>query len=68
MPANSISGPTPPEAIAPKEVAKYPIAAIAAMSRNASVDLTTTRENQTIFSTPVKKERLSFIELSTTKV
>jgi hypothetical protein len=68
MPANSIVGLNPPDAIAPKEVAKYPMAAIAAMSRNASMDLTTTSANQTSFSIPVKKERLNFIDLSTTKV
>jgi hypothetical protein len=68
MPANSILGLTPPDAIVPKDVAKYPMAAIAAMSRNASVDLTTTSANQTSFSIPVKKERLNFIDLSTTKV
>jgi hypothetical protein len=68
MPANSIVGLTPPDAIAPKDVAKYPMAAIATMSRNASVDLTTTSANQISFSIPVKKERLNFIDLSITKV
>jgi hypothetical protein len=68
IPANSIFGPTAPDAIDPKDVAKYPIAAIAAMSRNARVDLATTSENQTNFSMPVKKERLCFIDLSTTRV
>jgi hypothetical protein len=68
MPENSIVGLTPPDAIAPKDVAKYPMAAIAAISRNASVDLATTSANQTSFSIPVKKERLNFIDLSTTKV
>jgi hypothetical protein len=68
IPANCIFGPTVPEAIDPRDVARYPMAAIAAMSRNARVDLATTRENQTNFSMPVKKERLSFIDLSTTKV
>jgi hypothetical protein len=68
MPANSILGLTPPDAIAPKDVAKYPMAAIAAMSRNASIDLTTTSANQTSFSSEVKKERLNFIDLSTNKV
>jgi hypothetical protein len=68
IPENSIVGLTPPDAIAPRDVAKYPMAAIAAMSRNARVDLATTSENQTIFSLTVKKERLSFIDLSTTKV
>jgi hypothetical protein len=68
IPANSTCGLTPPEAIAPMAVAKYPIAAIAAMSRNARVDLTTTSANQTSFSIRVKKERLNFIDLSTTKV
>jgi hypothetical protein len=50
------------------DVAKYPRAAIAAMSRNASVDLAITRANQTSFSIPDIKEILSFIDLSTTKV
>jgi hypothetical protein len=68
MPANSIFGPTSPDAIAPKDVAKYPMAAIATMSRNASVDLTTTSANQISFSIPVKKERLNFIDLSIIKV
>jgi hypothetical protein len=68
IPANSILGPTTPVAIDPKDVERYPIAAIAAMSRNARVDLATTRENQTNFSIPVKKERLVFMDLSTTKV
>jgi hypothetical protein len=68
IPANSTFGLTPPDAITPKDVAKYPIAAIAAMSRNARVDLANTSENQTSFSMPVKKERLSFIDLNTTKV
>jgi hypothetical protein len=68
IPANSTFGPTPTEAIDPKDVAKYPMAAIAAMSKNARVDLATTRENQTNFSIPVKKERLAFMDLSTTKV
>jgi hypothetical protein len=68
IPANSIFGTTAPEAIDPRDVAKYPMAAIAAMSRNARVDLATTSENQTNFSSPVKKERLSFIDFSTTKV
>jgi hypothetical protein len=68
IPANSTFWPTPPEAIEPKDVAKYPMAAIAAMSRNARVDLATTSENQTIFSLRVKKERLAFMDLNTTKV
>jgi hypothetical protein len=68
MPANSIFGLTPPDAIAPMDVAKYPMAAIAATSRNASVDLNTTSENQTSFSIRVKKERLNFIDSSTIKV
>jgi hypothetical protein len=68
IPANSIFGPTAPEAIEPKDVAKYPIAAIAAMSKNARVDLATTSENQTNFSIPVKKEMLVFMDLNTTKV
>jgi hypothetical protein len=68
MPANSTFGLTPPDAIAPMDVAKYPTAAIAAMSKNARVDLSATRENQTSFSVRVKKETLSFIDLSTTKV
>jgi hypothetical protein len=68
MSANSIFGPTPPDAIAPNDVAKYPMAAIATMSRNASNDLAATSENQTSFSIPVKKERLDFIDLSTAKV
>jgi hypothetical protein len=68
IPANSIFGPTSAEAIDPKDVAKYPIAAIAAMSKNARVDLATTSENQTIFSVRVKKERLAFMDLNTTKV
>jgi hypothetical protein len=68
IPANSIFGPTSPEAIDPKDVAKYPIAAIAAMSRNARVDLATTNENQTSFSIPVKNEMLVFMDLNTTKV
>jgi hypothetical protein len=68
MPKKSTFGLTPPDAITPKDVARYPIAAIAAMSRNARVDQANTRENQTSFSMPVKKERLSFIDLSTTKV
>jgi hypothetical protein len=68
MPANSIFGLTPPDAIAPIDVAKYPMAAIAAMSRNASADLDTTSENQTSFSIPVIKERVDFIDLSTTRV
>jgi hypothetical protein len=68
IPENSILGPTAPEAIDPKDVAKYPIAAIAAMSRNARVDLATTSENQTNFSIPVKKEMLVFMYLNTTKV
>lgn len=68
IPENSIFGFTPPEAISPKDVAKYPMAAIANMSRNASVDLATTRANQTNFSVPVKKERLNFIDLNTNQV
>ena len=68
IPANSTFGPTPPEAIEPKDVAKYPIAAIAAMSKNARVDLANTSENQTTFSLRVKKERLAFMDLSTAKV
>jgi hypothetical protein len=68
MPANSIVGLTPPDAIAPKDVAKYPSAAIAAMSRNARVDLATTSENQTSFSIAVIKEILDLIDLNTTKV
>jgi hypothetical protein len=68
MPANSIVGLIPADAIAPKDVAKYPRAAIAAMSRKARVDLATTRENQTSFSIPDIKEILSFIDLSTNKV
>jgi hypothetical protein len=68
MPANSIFALTPPEAISPKDVAKYPMAAIATMSRNASVDRANTRANQTVFSIPVKKERLNFIDLSTSRV
>jgi hypothetical protein len=68
MPASAIFGATPPDAIAPKDVAKYPMAAIASMSRNARVDLTTTRENHTSFSIPFKKESDDFIDLSTTKV
>jgi hypothetical protein len=68
IPKKTTFGLTPPDAITPKDVARYPIAAIAAMSRNARVDLANTRENQTSFSMPVKKERLSFIDLSTTKV
>jgi hypothetical protein len=68
IPANSTFGTAPAEAIDPKDVAKYPMAAIAAMSKNARVDLATTRENQTNFSIPVKKERLAFMDLSTTKV
>jgi hypothetical protein len=68
IPANSIFGPTAPETIDPKDVAKYPIAAIAAMSRNASVDLATTSENQTNFSIRVKKEILILMDVSTTKV
>jgi hypothetical protein len=68
MPAISTFGPSAPDAIAPKDVAKYPMAAIAATSRNASDDLTTTSPNQTSFSIRVKKERLNFIDLSTSKV
>jgi hypothetical protein len=68
MPENSTFGLTPPDAIAPMEVAKYPTAAIAAMSKNARVDLSATSENQTSFSVRVRKETLSFIDLSTTKV
>jgi hypothetical protein len=68
IPTNSIFGLTPPDAIAPMDVAKYPMAAIAATSRNASVDLRTTRKNQNSFSIRVKKERLNFIDSSTTKV
>jgi hypothetical protein len=68
MPENSMVGLTPPDAISPRDVAKYPMAAIAAMSRNASMDLATTSENHTNFSIPVKKERLSFIDFSTSKV
>jgi hypothetical protein len=68
MPANSTFGLTPPDAISPMDVAKYPTAAIAAMSKNARVDLSATRENQTSFSVRVKKETLRFIDLSTTKV
>jgi hypothetical protein len=68
MPASVIFGATPPDAIAPKDVAKYPMEAIASMSRNARVDLTTTSENHTSFSVPVKKESDDFIDLSTTKV
>ena len=68
IPANSTLGLAPPEAIAPIDVAKYPIAAIAAMSRNAREDLTRTSANQTDFSIRVKKERLSLIDLSTAKV
>ena len=68
MPENSTFGPTPPDAIAPMDVAKYPTAAIAAMSKNARVDLSATSENQTSFSVRVRKETLSFIDLSTTKV
>jgi hypothetical protein len=68
IPANSIFGPAPPEAIDPKDVAKYPMAAIATMSKNARVDLATTSENQTNFSMPVKKERLAFMDLNTAKV
>jgi hypothetical protein len=67
-PANSIFGLTPPDAIAPMDVAKYPIAAIAAMSRNARVDRATTSENQTNLSIPVKNEILVFMALNTTKV
>jgi hypothetical protein len=67
MPTISICWLTPPDAIAPKDVAKYPMAAIAAMSRNASDDLDTTSATQTTFSFRVKKERLDFIEFSTTK-
>jgi hypothetical protein len=67
-PANSTFGLSPPDAITPKDDAKYPIAARAAMSRNARVDLATTNANQSSFSMPVKKERLCFIDLSTTKV
>jgi hypothetical protein len=68
MPANSIVGLIPADAIAPKDVAKYPRAAIATMSRKARVDLATTRENQTSFSIPDIKEILNFIDLSTNKV
>ncbi len=68
MPENSIFGLTPPDAIAPKDVAKYPIAAIAAMSRNARVDLATTSANHTSFSNRVKKDRLRIIDFSTAKV
>jgi hypothetical protein len=68
IPANSIFGPTTPEAIEPKDVAKYPMEAIATMSRNARVDLATTSENQTNFSILVKKEMLVFMDLNTTKV
>jgi hypothetical protein len=68
MPENSTFGLTPPDAIAPMDVAKYPTAAIAAMSKNARVDLSATSENQTSFSVRVRKETLSFIDLSTTKV
>jgi hypothetical protein len=68
IPANSIFGLTPPDAITPMDVARYPIAAIAAMSRKASEDLSITRANQTSFSIPDIKEILSFIDLSTTKV
>jgi hypothetical protein len=67
MPANSTFGLTPPDTITPRDDARYPIAASAAMSRNARVDRANTNENQRSFSTPVKKERLSFIDLSTTK-
>jgi hypothetical protein len=68
IPANSIFGLTPPEAISPKDVARYPMAAIANMSRNARLDLANTSAHQYSFSIRVKKERLSFIALSTTKV
>jgi hypothetical protein len=68
MPENSTFGLAPPDAIAPMDVAKYPMAAMAAMSRNERVDLSSTSVNQTSFSIRVKKEILSFIELSTTKV
>jgi hypothetical protein len=68
MPAISTFGPTTPDAIAPKDVAKYPMAAIAATSRNARVDLTTTSANQTSFSIGDKNERLNFIDLNTPKV
>jgi hypothetical protein len=66
IPAKSIFGLTPPEAISPKEVARYPMAAIANMSRNARVDLANTSANQKNFSIPVRKERLRLIALSTT--
>jgi hypothetical protein len=68
IPANSIFGPVPSETIDPKDVAKYPTAAIAAMSKNARVDLAATSENQTNFSIPVIKEMLDFMDLNTTKV
>jgi hypothetical protein len=68
MPENSTFGLSPPDAIAPIDVAKYPTAAIAAMSKNARVDLSATSENQTSFSARVRKETLNFIDLSTTKV
>jgi hypothetical protein len=68
IPINSIFGATAPEAIDPKDVAKYPIAAIAAMSRNARVDLANTSENQTSFSMRVINEILNSIDLSTSKV
>jgi hypothetical protein len=68
MPASSILGLACPDAIAPSDVARYPMAAMAAMSRNASVDLTTTSANQTSFSIRVINEILAVIDLSTTKV
>jgi hypothetical protein len=67
-PATCTLGLAAPDPIAPKELARYPIAAIPAMSRNARVDLTTTSANQINFSTPVMKEILNLIDLSTSKV